>query len=87
VLRHGDFRSLFAEGGLYVFARMLGDAVAIIALNAGDQPLEVDTPLPDHLLGLRDIREAWGAAGQVTGATARWQLPARSGVVLLARTG
>ncbi len=87
VLRHGDFRSLFAEGDLYVFARMLGDAVAIIALNAGDQPLEVDTPLPDHLLGLRDIREAWGAAGQVTGATARWQLPARSGVVLLARTG
>ncbi len=36
-LRHGEYRTLSAEGSMYVFSRTLDDGVVVIAVNAGER--------------------------------------------------
>jgi neopullulanase len=85
VLRRGDFRTLCADGGVYVFARTFGGTVAIMALNAEDQERNIEVPLPEDLHHLGDARPLWGNAGQLTDFSVLWRVPGRSGHVLLAR--
>jgi glycosidase len=43
VLRRGDRTTLVAEGGSWAFARRLGDEVAIVAINASSDALQLPT--------------------------------------------
>ncbi|MEC4818483.1 MAG: glycoside hydrolase family 13 protein [Scytonema sp. PMC 1069.18] len=68
-LRTGEYRVLFAQGELYVFARILGTQEAIVAVNAGTAPAQgnVDaTSLqsqPDEVLyGSADVK--WNLEGE-----------------------
>ena len=52
VLQRGALVTLYAEGDVYAFARVLGDEVVIAAVNRGG---EVSVPLPVWKLGLDDV--------------------------------
>jgi cyclomaltodextrinase / maltogenic alpha-amylase / neopullulanase len=82
-LRTGDYRVLYAEGLVYVFARVLNQEVAIVAVNAGTEAATAsvtpaDLPMqPEHQkFGTADIQ--WASNGQLI-----LMLPARSGCVLV----
>lgn len=82
----GEYRSLYAEGGVYVFARTLGEEMAIIALNAGHEPRAVDIELP--LAGIvTELRSAFGdyVPGVADGVLRGWHLPSRTGSMLVGR--
>ena len=87
VLRRGSYRSLYAQGDLYIFARTLGHDIAIVALNAawGPQTVSVEIPTAGSVA---DLRSVWDgpAPDLVDGMLQGWQLPSRSGSVLLGRT-
>jgi neopullulanase len=83
VLRRGGYRTLYADGGVYVFARMLGSEVAIIALNAARdaRTVTVDLSGVGAVTGLASVWD--GSVPWVVGTAIRdWQLPSRSGRVL-----
>ena len=79
-LRTGNYQTLAAEGHCYVFSRILADEMVVVALNAGEQTVQVR---------LADIAEENGQVlygeGQVEwlgDRAALLELPARSGLVL-----
>lgn len=51
VLRRGDFQVLHAQGDLLLFARRLGEARAIVALNRGSRQAALDLPISGDELG------------------------------------
>ncbi|HEY8687433.1 MAG TPA: glycoside hydrolase family 13 protein [Chloroflexota bacterium] len=86
VLRYGGYQSLFAGGGVYAFARRLGEDLALVAFNAGDTERTIEVAMPgdiDH----ESVRAAWGPQSFTArdGSVNSWQIPARSGSVLVAR--
>ena len=86
VLRLGDYTSLHATSKTYAFARRLQDRVAIITLNASESPSTIDVDLP-ACSTLIDVSAVWGDQLPTisNGAVRAWQIPARSGAVLVAR--
>jgi cyclomaltodextrinase / maltogenic alpha-amylase / neopullulanase len=87
VLREGSYRTLLANDSLCVFARALGDDLAIIALNAGDTPATVELAIPDNTRSLHDLSSWLGATPSLSnGKITAWQIPARSGDILFGRT-
>jgi len=87
VLRRGVYSHLYAQDGVYIFARELEGEIAVIALNADQVPHKLDLTVPKAIEGLRSI---WPVPTRtpaiVEGAIRAWQLPSRSGAVLLGRT-
>lgn len=84
VLRIGDHVSLLATNGIYAFLRQLGDQAALVVLNTSIEPQVVDLGLPSGLR-LADTFNSWlGATPDVrSGAPHGWEVPPRSGDVLL----
>jgi glycosidase len=83
-LRTGDYKVLFAEGTVYVFARTLGDEEIIVAVNVGTAPAEdvrVEAALkskPSKLLyGTAEV--SWSVEGE---SKLQLNLPSRSGCIL-----
>ena len=85
-LRRGTYNRLYADGGLYIFARYYLDETIVIALNAGetDEDVKFSTSaisLPDEqlvtLLGSREAR--------VQGGICKLSIPARSAAVWMYR--
>jgi len=81
-LRTGEYKVLYGDEVVYVFARILGTEEIIIAVNIDTQPAkavidgnELKT-MPDKML-YGDGKIAWGEANQLT-----INLPARSGLIL-----
>jgi len=93
-LQEGAFVSLYAEGDVYAFARLLGDEVVITALNRAEP---VSVTLPVWKLGLRDEtlsslleREAPrrdGGKMTVEDGTLTLEMGARSSLVLYTVSG
>jgi cyclomaltodextrinase/neopullulanase len=47
VLRIGAYHSLYAQGDVYVFARVLETTAAIVAVNVGTDPVQITIPTVD----------------------------------------
>jgi neopullulanase len=62
VFRTGTFKTLYAEDMIYAHHRKLEDQEALVVFNAGEEPAEVQIPLPG---------DTWD--GQ---SSARWQIDA-----------
>jgi cyclomaltodextrinase / maltogenic alpha-amylase / neopullulanase len=84
-LRTGEYRVLFAQGELYVFARILGMEEAIVAVNAGTAPAKgnVDTTnlqtQPEKVLyGTAEVE--WNVEGETKKLILN--LPPRSGCII-----
>jgi cyclomaltodextrinase len=78
-LRRGDFRQIYAEDGLYAFARILGEEKVLIALNASDRNRRLE--IPGSSLGWADGRSVQNmlsfeksgvASGKLTIPLAPW---------------
>ncbi|WP_019499371.1 glycoside hydrolase family 13 protein [Pseudanabaena sp. PCC 6802] len=94
-LRIGKYRTLFAEGGVYAFARQLGNEVAIVAVNVSTEPkqiscevkLEGNPQLPERIVYGVGITFSWqnrDGSEEFTAIAPILSLlvPARSGLVL-----
>ncbi len=90
VLRRGSFRSLYAQGEVYAFQRLLGapqTAVrheAVVLVNAGAGTAAIDLPLPSgsatsYIQAWPDVEAACSSAGGRLSLT----LPPRAGMVLV----
>lgn len=88
VLRGGDFKSLYAENGVYAFSRTKGNDIAVVGLNAGSQDSTVNITLTDGC-ELRGCEAVWGKGPEsVSGNLLKaWTIPARSGAVVVGHTG
>lgn len=83
-LRTGSYQVLFAEGTVYVFARILGAEELIIAVNVGTEPVNVNVEVtnlqsqPNKMLyGSGEI--GWNQAGESHDLNLK--LPARTGCI------
>jgi cyclomaltodextrinase len=72
-LRRGEFVHLLAEGGLYVFARTLGEQKILIALNASAQECRLE--IPCSALGWADGRTLQGLLDAQKFSVAGGKLP------------
>ncbi|GAB4157935.1 MAG: glycoside hydrolase family 13 protein [Cyanobacteria bacterium J069] len=81
-LRTGDYCTLAAQGGLYVFSRTLGQDSLLIAVNAGTDPAEV-TLMADALPANPVDRHLWGTGEfHSTEHQITLRLPGRAGLVM-----
>ena len=56
-LRIGEYQTLYAEGQIYVFARILAEEVLVIAVNAGNETAEVSIQPSWHSLAAASASE------------------------------
>jgi neopullulanase len=86
VLRVGAYTSLHADGGVYVFARTLGQDLAIVALNAGHDARALDLELPFEGV-VAELASAFdGPIPTIVDRAVRgWYLPSRAGTMLLGK--
>jgi glycosidase len=47
-LRRGSFKTLNAERMIFLFERRFGDEIILIAINAGDEPDQIQASIPSH---------------------------------------
>ena len=84
-LRTGSYHILFAEGAVYVFARILGDEEIVVAVNVSTEPAQISFE-PANLKSTHDKllygkgEFVWKADGETRHLELR--LPARSGLIL-----
>jgi cyclomaltodextrinase len=84
-LRTGSYHILFAEGTVYVFARILGHEEIVVAVNVSTEPAQVSFE-PANLKSTHDKllygkgEFAWKGDGETRHLELR--LPARSGLIL-----
>jgi cyclomaltodextrinase / maltogenic alpha-amylase / neopullulanase len=82
-LRTGAFRKLAAAAGVYAFARTLGDATLVVALNAGDAGETVEVALEGSPGDAAPpVRFGEPVACAIDGGALRLALAPRSGVVV-----
>jgi glycosidase len=67
-LRRGERRTLWVDADLYVYARVLGDDVAIVALNKSDAPRVQSVPLGGLDVDGRTLTDALGSGASVSGS-------------------
>jgi neopullulanase len=86
VFRSGDHESLFACEGVYAFSRRLGEQIAFVAMNVGDEVRSIEVVTPASIVP-ESVQSVWGGASMhaVDGKITEWQIPARWASVLLAR--
>jgi len=84
-LRTGSYHILFAEGAVYVFARILGHEEIVVAVNVSTEPAQISFE-PANLKSTHDKllygkgEFAWKGDGETRHLELR--LPARSGLIL-----
>ncbi len=83
-LRRGTYHRLYANDGVYVFARTLADDLLVVALNAASGTRSVDVPVGNLGLSEGVLRELWsGTRWPISGEALRnLKLAPRDGVVL-----
>jgi len=84
VLRTGNFQSLFAEGKIYAFKRLLDRSRAVVVFNAEDKTASVNLELGEN--GDKQYYQAWpngGGIHPVENGHLRVDVPARDALVLL----
>jgi len=79
-LRTGTYQTLAAEGDCYVFSRVLGDEMVVVAVNVGAQTVQVR--LADLAVANGQVLYGEGAVEWLGDRTAMLQIPARAGMVL-----
>ncbi|MGB7250620.1 MAG: glycoside hydrolase family 13 protein, partial [Phormidesmis sp.] len=85
-LRTGTYQTLAAEGHCYVFSRLLADEMVIVAVNAGEQSIQVR--LADMAMENGQVLYGHGKVEWLSNSleekcrTAMLEIPARSGLVL-----
>ncbi|MEG3859466.1 glycoside hydrolase family 13 protein [Microcoleus sp. herbarium12] len=84
-LRTGDYQILFAEGTVYVFARILGDEEIVVAVNVATEAAHISfkaptlkSPHEKLLFGKGEF--VWKGSGEIR--QLELMLPARSGLIL-----
>jgi len=84
-LRTGGYEILFAEGTVYVFARILGDEEIVVAVNVGTEEANISfeaaklkSPHEKLLFGKGDF--LWKGEGEARHL--ELMLPARSGLII-----
>jgi len=60
-LRRGDFKSLYADDGVYAYARRLGDEALIIALNVSRHIRSPQIQIDDYLSDGAVLMEVWNS--------------------------
>lgn len=84
VLRVGGYRTVYAEGQVFVFARELAQEVAIVAINAGETAVTLTVPLPPQLSSFTGVTACAGTSGTVSDrCISGWTIAARAADVLL----
>jgi neopullulanase len=79
-LRRGTYNRLYAEEGVYVFARYYQDETVIIALNAGETDEEIKFSTSAISLPDETLTPLMGSTqARVQGGIGRLSIPARSG--------
>ena len=84
VLAHGDYLSVYAQDNVYVFARRLGNEVALVALNASKETREIGPMgVPERQLGR--VLDSFGSdAPEIDGGLVRhWKLAPRTGAAVI----
>ena len=79
-LRIGEYKMLAAEGDCYVFSRILDKEMIVVAVNTGEQALQVR--LADMAVENGEILYGAGKVDWLGDRTAMLEIPARSGMVL-----
>ena len=84
VLRHGEYRTLAAEGQAIAYLRSAPDSAVVVVLNAGDAPATLSFALDSGAALAAHVLPGWPAAtieqdGSMVGVT----VAPRSGGVLL----
>lgn len=82
-LRTGDYKILYAEGLVYVFARTLAASELIIAVNSGTEPASATVPTEHlqsepHRLLFGETRLQWNSNQNIL----TLELPARKGCII-----
>ena len=87
-LRRGSYHTLFANGGVYAFARRLDAETVVVALNVRREERVVDVPAADLLQSGAILRDVWGETtfAVANGAVRALRLAPRSGIVLRLQT-
>ncbi|NTV04100.1 DUF3459 domain-containing protein, partial [bacterium] len=84
-LRRGTYHRLYAQDGVYGFARRLGDETLLVVLNAATAARTIDLPLPAGIRPdavLADVLDGAAPTVAVAGVATGLRLAPRSGVVL-----
>ncbi|MBK9304347.1 MAG: glycoside hydrolase family 13 protein [bacterium] len=84
-LRRGTYHRLYAQDGVYGFARRLGDETLLVVLNAATAARTIDLPLPAGVRPdavLADVLDGGAPTVAVAGIVPGLRLAPRSGVVL-----
>ena len=79
-LRTGKYRTLAAEGLCYVFARILADEMVVVALNVGEQAVQVR--LADMAVENGQVLYGEGRIERLGDRTTLLEVPARQGMIL-----
>ena len=79
-LRTGEYKTLAAEGECYVFSRILGQEMIVVAVNAGEQTIQIR--LADMAAENGEILYGSGNVEWLGDRAAMMEIPARSGIVL-----
>jgi cyclomaltodextrinase len=84
VLRHGEIKTVYAEGSVYAMARTSGEETLMIALNVAEQQQQITLPVAPYFSDTTALRSVFGPTigGVVTNGQFMLTLPAREGVVL-----
>jgi glycosidase len=87
VLRHGRYDALYAQGDVYVFARSDASETLIVAVNAGEQPAELELSAAACPGQATSLVPLFGQAACRNVASDHWSLgiPSRAGAVLARR--
>jgi glycosidase len=74
-LRHGDYRPLKVDHRQLIYCRQAGEECVIVALNAAQEPVALEVPVPvGHGTRLADLLapgESWPISGGTRGRSAR----------------
>jgi neopullulanase len=84
-LRRGSYHRLYANDGVYVFGRWLGDEKFVIALNASPATKSIDVPISALQLNDGFLSDVWNPSNKtqmVDGLLHQLKLAPRSGIVL-----
>ena len=79
-LRTGTYKTLAAEGNCYVFSRILGEEMVVVAVNSGDRTIQVR--LADMAVESGEVLYGDGKVEWLGDRTAMLEIPGRSGIVL-----
>ena len=79
-LRTGTYKTLAAEGECYVFSRILGEEMVVVAVNSGDRTVQVR--LADMAMEKGKVLYGEGTVDWLGDRTAMLEISARSGMVL-----